>query len=819
MASSKGLSNADFARMFRKDAHEDAEDALPVTTNDSSCINDRNCDQLPSQDAARRRHQETDSTASSQDVTEALRGSRLGYGIKLSSGVGFGSVASKGSTAGSGMGVQMDKTKDRAASARAPAAHVTKSKTFAWEKHTTGFGAKMMAKMGFKGRLGKKEDGVSATIEVKKRPAQMGMGYGDFVEASNLNQNKKIQKELKGESVEEETEEDVRGGVETDALWRKRKVVAGQKRKKHKQAADLMLEAQNMKKQKSGEVVLDMRGPSVRVLSDVTAAFDIDPQRMKAARPKLGDELLYNTRMVVNLAQCKIVELSQKIDGNIESVATMKKELKMIKAQLDVDDVRLQHTQTLTDQLKTLDALREQALDLRSVERLLSHLREIRRNFPLEFDAHKLQQIVPSLCVPPLRDLLTDSNLLEQKSIDRVVLEFRMIQTFLTELPSRAATDAAKSASVLPVIRKKTMAEGDDLYNFILEETLWPAVVQCVNVEWQAKSAPAACVDVFLQIRPYLSGEFEDAFLLQLVHSRLKKECHRWDPRLDTIPIHEWLLPWLPYLGTAMESLYPDIRLALANALSQWHPSDLSVLSVLSPWRELWGEHDYGKFTHRYIVRKLIRCLHREFEIKPDNQSLVALTWVLAWKDHLSDRQFIALMEGEFFPKWLKALRTWVAGSPNLTELDTWYRGWKFFFEQKGLPTNERLRVHFQGALVLLLVATKTVGVPNESRPLLPELNKFAAASYQDALTLVRDEVPPAREVKHSPQRASRSVSLRDVIENLAITHNVTFVPKGFYDGQQLYTFGKHQIIIEQGVVFLEISKGVFKPVDLEQLL
>ncbi|CAI5743443.1 unnamed protein product [Hyaloperonospora brassicae] len=809
MASSKSLSNADFARMFRKEALQEAEDTLQDTAIDAVSTDLSGDGQILSRDAVGGRYQETRWTDSSQDANEAFGGSGLGFGPKRASSGGLGSVPRAERTAGSGM----------AHSDRAPVATVNKSKTFVWEKHTTGFGTKMMAKMGFKGRLGKKEDGVSATIKVKKRPAQMGMGYGDFVEASNLKQNRKLQKELKGEIIENVTEDDTTGGVENDVLWRKRKFVAGRQSKAHKRTAELVLEAQEMKRQKRSDVVLDLRGPSVRVLPDLTAAFDIDPQRMKAARPVLGEELMYNVRMVVNLAQCKIVDLSQKIESNTESVVVMKKESRMIKAQLDVDDVRLQRMQALIDQLKLLDALREEALDLRSVEPLLSHLCKVRRKFLLEFDVHKLQHMVLSLCVPPLRALLTDSDLLEPTSIDCVVVQFRLIQMFLTQFPKEAAINSSESASVLPVIGEKTMAEGDDLYNLILEETLWPAIEQCVNVAWQVKSAPAACVNMFLKMRPHLSGEFEDAFLLQLVFSRLKKECHRWDPVCDTIPIHEWLLPWLPYVGAAMESLYPDIQLALANVLNRWHPSDLSVLSLLSPWRELWGEHEYGKFTHRYIVRTLARCLHREFEIKPDNQSLAPLTWVLAWKGHIPDRQFIAVLEGEFFPKWLKTLRTWVTGSPNLTELEAWYRGWKLYFEQKDLATNERLRVHFHGALVLLLAASERVGVPNESRPLLPELNINAATSYQGALALVRDEAPPNREAKTSSQRAPRSVSLRDVIENLAITNNVTFVPKGFYDGQQTYTFGKHQIIVEQGVVFLEKSKGVFKPVDLEQLL
>ncbi|EEY69226.1 STIP-like protein [Phytophthora infestans T30-4] len=794
MASSDGgMSNADFARIL---------------------------DSNPMESAARRRRQEMAPTGSTQDADEMPRASGLGFGSNsgpdLASASSFTSGLGFRPSSGTGLGLGAD-TQDAVPS------RPVKTKTYGWEKHTTGFGTKMLAKMGFKGRLGKKEDGVSATIEVKKRPTQMGMGYGDFVEASNLKQNRKLQKELKGETVEDDdTDKQAGGVVEDDSLWRKRKVVTG--RRKHKRAADLTQEAHDLKKHKRNDTILDMRGPSVRVLSDVAAVYDVDPQRVEAAKPKLGDELIYNVRMVVNLAEGKIYDLTQKIDSNKESLVGMKKEAQLIKAQLDVDDVRLQHMQAMVEQMKALDTLREKALEMQSVEPIVSHLRTVRRSFPLVFEAHKLQQLVPSICMPPLRMLLTESKLLDQASSDRVVLQFQLVQAFLTELPSnRTAKDATESRSVLPVIREKTVAEGDDLYNFILEETLWPAMVQCVNVDWHAKSAPAECVDLYLKFRPHLSDEFEDAFLDQLVLARLKKECHRWDPRSDTILIHEWLLPWLPYVGYAMKSLYPDIRLALASALNQWHPSDLSVLAVLSPWRELWGEREYGKFTHRHIVRKLIRCLHREFEINPENQSLEALTWVLAWKDHLPHRQFIALLEGEFFPKWLKVLHKWVSGSPDLAELEKWYCGWKLLFEKNKLATNERLVVHFHGALVLLHAATELFGVPADSRPLVPELNGSAARGYQDALALAREEdteEPPVREEKKSPRTmSSRSVSLKDVIENVAISHNLTFMPKGVHDGQQVYTFGEHQIIIEQGVVFVEKSKGVFKPVDLEQLL
>jgi hypothetical protein len=67
-----------------------------------------------------------------------------------------------------------------------------------WEKHTKGFGKKMLEKMGFTGRLGAKENGISASLQVKVRPNQMGLGFGDFVESTVLEANKKLEAELHG---------------------------------------------------------------------------------------------------------------------------------------------------------------------------------------------------------------------------------------------------------------------------------------------------------------------------------------------------------------------------------------------------------------------------------------------------------------------------------------------------------------------------------------------------------------------------------------------------------------------------------------------
>jgi hypothetical protein len=55
-----------------------------------------------------------------------------------------------------------------------------------WEKHTKGVGRKLLDKFGFKGRLGAREDGISKAIEVTIRPDGMGLGFGNFKEATKL---------------------------------------------------------------------------------------------------------------------------------------------------------------------------------------------------------------------------------------------------------------------------------------------------------------------------------------------------------------------------------------------------------------------------------------------------------------------------------------------------------------------------------------------------------------------------------------------------------------------------------------------------------
>ena len=93
-----------------------------------------------------------------------------------------------------------------------------------WMKHTKGVGFAMLQKMGFSGRLGKEETGVSRHVEVCKRPEGMGLGFAakkGFKEESSLPANVELQREL-GHDVPE-TAEEAEERVDVDARRAKRR--------------------------------------------------------------------------------------------------------------------------------------------------------------------------------------------------------------------------------------------------------------------------------------------------------------------------------------------------------------------------------------------------------------------------------------------------------------------------------------------------------------------------------------------------------------------------------------------------------------------
>jgi tuftelin-interacting protein 11 len=108
----------------------------------------------------------------------------------------------------------------------------------------------------------------------------------------------------------------------------------------------------------------------------------------------------------------------------------------------------------------------------------------------------------------------------------------------------------------------------------------------------------------------------------QLVMPRLCHEVEAWDPLTDTVPVHEWLHPWIPFAKDTLSiSVYPVIRRKLSCALTAWHPSDRSAHLMLKPWQSAFPRGDMDAFLLSNILPKLQTTM-QELIINPHQQHL-----------------------------------------------------------------------------------------------------------------------------------------------------------------------------------------------------
>jgi len=147
----------------------------------------------------------------------------------------------------------------------------------AFEKHTKGFGSKMLQKFGFKGRIGKNETGITVPIMVKVRPQGQGLAFGGFqerIEHPDLSPGHNISLEKKPASKDlqemDENDPDLpplmrklirdQKRAQQPSRWRKTEAGAPPPPKPvFRTAADLIKESGGVRKQ----TIIDMRGPEV----------------------------------------------------------------------------------------------------------------------------------------------------------------------------------------------------------------------------------------------------------------------------------------------------------------------------------------------------------------------------------------------------------------------------------------------------------------------------------------------------------------------------------------------------------------------------
>jgi tuftelin-interacting protein 11 len=448
-------------------------------------------------------------------------------------------------------------------------------------------------------------------------------------------------------------------------------------------------------------------------------------------------------------------------------------------------------------------------LDQEQAVRAFTRLKE---EFGSEFHQFELSYCAHTVVVPLVRESLADWSPLagRNESLPHLTTFTAWREVLEAGPDTQPAADAPMAA-----------------YHSLVWECWVPAVRLAVQ-RWQSRR-PEPLVSFLELWRALVPAWVMQHVLEQLVLVRLQAEVELWDPLTDTTPIHTWLHPWLPPLGSRLEIVYPTIRNKLSSALASWHPTDRSAKLILLPWKDVFTRGAMSAFLTKNIVPKL-ETLLAAMPISPEQQDLAGWRAVTDWDELLPPPQLAAILAQSFFPRGLQVLAAWLNSTPNYEEVVGWYQGWKSVLPAAVLPLPG---VADQLSQALHMMNRSVVG----SGPLAGQPGALENVRYmtgremqgQQAAARPATALPGADTGnKHKFDSVAEAVKtsaaipqgFKELIGKRCEDRGIVWRPLAgrWREGKQLFLCGQRQVYLDRNVIFM-MEGTVWVPCSLNSLL
>ncbi|KAK4526834.1 hypothetical protein GAYE_SCF28MG4752 [Galdieria yellowstonensis] len=646
-----------------------------------------------------------------------------------------------------------------------------------WEKYTKGFGSKMLQKMGFAGRLGAYEQGLSKPLEPQVRPKYLGLAAEGFREKPNVFNNiSTSSNEKKSVSSVEETQRQSTAGTKR---WRRKRDVV--ETKETRQTPD---------------VVIDMRGPESRLLNNV--AESLQQETLGTQSKVFLPELQYNIRILKDLTKASLEQSSEQIKVEQKRMRSLRSELNTLKdrqSALEETKSRLKSFLELVKEMNASISLHELiSIIRRAVERYSENLEE--------------SGILDALTACAQRHLNAYFGKEEYYWTPTKIPEPEWIQ------------DIAYLGNILGG------RDESKMYSQLLYHTIIVRIKRHLASSNFDAQQPHDLVYFLEKCYQILPEAMIENLAADIIYPRLVKEVERdsWQVSENLMP-HHWIFPWLPLLGKhRVAHLFEYIWRRIGKSImTNWHPSESFARDMIEPWLQIARKTSLSKLFHRYVIPRLEQTLKEELVIEIPNKDSVSsqgfsvFYWIMSWYGILENEALAGILLKGFFPIWLETLLRWLRlQDVDWEQVTIWYDFWKQKFPAEIQKMN-KIRRAFDIALDVMnrsMMGEDTENMDIHRRLLFLSQVPKKVEEEEEAVTAT---IPLS-------STAYDKTSFKDLVGFFAERNGVTLIPCHHTYGfkQPMYLFGNIPIRLDhqqQVVYYQSSSKTEWKPVALEDLL